>query len=158
MAWKRYDSPAGKLFLLGDDMALAGLFFARDPEVKKICREFKEGTNAPIRAAVRFLDAYFRKKAAPLPPLHLGRCSKAEYAVYRALIRVPFGKTVSYGELARRGGCPRGARFAGNTMAKNSIPVIIPCHRVIRSDGSMGNYTGGTDIKEFLLRHEGVIS
>jgi O-6-methylguanine DNA methyltransferase len=64
------------------------------------------------------------------------------------------GTTVSYGELASMSGIPGGARFIGNCMAKNRFPVLIPCHRVIKSDGSIGNFSGGVEVKEFLLDHE----
>jgi len=68
---------------------------------------------------------------------------------------VPFGRTLSYAELASRAGFAGGARFVGNCMAKNDFPVFIPCHRVIRSDGSVGNFSGGEGIKELLLGFEG---
>jgi O-6-methylguanine DNA methyltransferase len=77
-----------------------------------------------------------------------------EIDVYRELIKVKPGTTVSYNELASRSGNHRGARFVGNCMAKNRFPVLIPCHRVIKSDGSTGNFSGGVEVKEFLLEHE----
>lgn len=77
-----------------------------------------------------------------------------EVNVYYELLKVKPGTTVSYGELALRSGIPRGARFIGNCMAKNRFPVLIPCHRVIKSDGSIGNFSGGVGIKKFLLEHE----
>jgi len=75
-------------------------------------------------------------------------------AVYRALLRVPAGSTVSYGELAMIAGFPRAARAVGNAMAANPAPVVIPCHRVIRGDGSLGNYGDDPAWKERLLAHE----
>ena len=77
--------------------------------------------------------------------------------MYSALVTIPFGATVTYGALAAMSGIPRGARFVGTTMAKNIFPIFIPCHRVILATGAMGNYTGGVDIKESLLRHEGAL-
>ena len=74
--------------------------------------------------------------------------------MYQALMEIEIGTTVSYASLARRAGIPGGARFAGTTMAKNMFPLLIPCHRVIRSDGSMGGFSGAMEIKRFLLEHE----
>ena len=74
--------------------------------------------------------------------------------VYRELVKVTPGETISYGVLAERSGIERGGRFVGNAMAGNAFPVIIPCHRVIKGDGSMGNYSGGIDVKRMLLVHE----
>jgi O-6-methylguanine DNA methyltransferase len=77
-----------------------------------------------------------------------------EIEIYKNLLNVKPGKTLSYSELALISGITGGARFAGNCMARNIFPVIIPCHRVVKKDGSMGNYTGGVWIKELLLKHE----
>lgn len=74
--------------------------------------------------------------------------------VYTELLNVPAGETISYGALAAKSGIPRGGRFVGNAMAGNRFPVIVPCHRVIKSSGAMGNFSGGVDIKRKLLNHE----
>jgi O-6-methylguanine DNA methyltransferase len=74
--------------------------------------------------------------------------------IITALMKVAPGERISYGELASMAGHPRAARFAGNIMAKNRFPVVIPCHRVVRSDGSQGRYSGGDWIKSVLLEHE----
>lgn len=71
-----------------------------------------------------------------------------------AMRSVPPGKTISYAELAARAGNPRAVRAAGTACATNAIPLLVPCHRIVRSDGSLGNYFYGPDVKERLLRHE----
>lgn len=86
--------------------------------------------------------------------LDLSPFTVKELAVYSALVKVSRGVTVSYQELSRMAGIPRGGRFIGNAMAKNYFPILIPCHRVIKSDGSTGNYGGGVDKKIFLLNFE----
>jgi methylated-DNA-[protein]-cysteine S-methyltransferase len=123
-----------------------------------------EGRPAAADAdALRFwaaqLDAYFAGERttwtpAEVPLAHLG-LGCFEERVYEALLSVGPGETVSYGELAEMAGYPRAARAVGNAMAANPIPVVVPCHRVIRSDGSMGRYGKDPTWKERLLRHEG---
>ncbi len=77
-----------------------------------------------------------------------------ELLVYEELVKIPAGMKISYGGLAEKCGIKGGARFIGNAMAKNRFPVIVPCHRVIKSDGSTGNFSGGEGVKELLLAHE----
>jgi methylated-DNA-[protein]-cysteine S-methyltransferase len=76
--------------------------------------------------------------------------------VLRAALRIPYGRTVSYAELARRSGSPRGARAVGQAMATNPVPLVIPCHRVLATGGGLGGYGGGLDLKRYLLALEGV--
>ena len=72
----------------------------------------------------------------------------------KAVLTIPYGKTLSYKEIAQKTGTPKGARAVGNANAHNPIPLIIPCHRVIKHDGSLGGYGGRIDRKAFLLEHE----
>jgi methylated-DNA-[protein]-cysteine S-methyltransferase len=74
-----------------------------------------------------------------------------------ALSRIPFGSTISYKELATKAGSPRAARAAGSACASNPLPIVIPCHRVIASNGSLAGFGGGLSVKKFLLRHEGAM-
>ena len=76
--------------------------------------------------------------------------------VLKALRQVPFGEVISYGDLAKRIGQPGAARAVGTALAHNPIPLVLPCHRVVRRDGSLGGFSGGLDIKERLLTLEGV--
>jgi len=75
--------------------------------------------------------------------------------VLRTTARVPFGELTTYGEVASGAGSPRAARAAGNALGSNPIPIVVPCHRVVHADGSLGGYTGGLDRKRFLLSLEG---
>jgi methylated-DNA-[protein]-cysteine S-methyltransferase len=77
--------------------------------------------------------------------------------VLRELLRVPFGQTVTYGEMAARAGSPRAHRAAGSALGSNPIPIVVPCHRIVRAGGDIGNYGGGPEMKRFLLHHEGAI-
>jgi AraC family transcriptional regulator, regulatory protein of adaptative response / DNA-3-methyladenine glycosylase II len=106
----------------------------------------------------RQLDEYFAGTRREFTlPLDLSPASGFRRAVLDAMSRLPYGETVTYTELAARAGNPRAARAAGHACATNPIPIIVPCHRVIGSDGSLRGYTGGLHHKEFLLRLEGAL-
>jgi methylated-DNA-[protein]-cysteine S-methyltransferase len=106
----------------------------------------------------RQLDEYFaghrRRFEVPLDR----RLSRGyRLAVLEELSRVPFGQTVSYKDLAERTGKPNASRAVGTAMATNPIPIVVPCHRVLRSGGALGGYGGGLETKVWLLRHEGAL-
>jgi methylated-DNA-[protein]-cysteine S-methyltransferase len=105
----------------------------------------------------RELDEYFAgtRKAFDIPVdwrLHDGFGRR----VLRATARIPFGKVLTYGDVAAKAGSPRGHRAAGNALGSNRMPIVVPCHRVVRSGGKLGGYTGGIERKEYLLELEGV--
>ncbi len=103
------------------------------------------------------LEAYFcgALRAFRLP-LYLEGGSGFFHAVLEAMVRIPFGEVVTYGELAARAGFPGAARAAGSVCRKNPLPVFIPCHRVVASGGRLGGYGGGGALKRALLKLEGV--
>lgn len=88
-------------------------------------------------------------------PLNLARVSEFDRAVLMATAEIPFGEVASYGEIAGRIGRPAAARAVGGALGRNPLPLVLPCHRVIRSDGELGGYAGGRERKERLLRLEG---
>ena len=154
--------------LISDDIQLLEINFSKDKKIKA-CDTLPD----PVKKAVSYLDDYFdgkkseigivfntkspaKKSADNSNKLYLDMSgyTEKEVQIYRELMKAGPGKTVSYSELAYKGGVERGARFAGNCMAGNRFPVIIPCHRVLKADGSIGNYSGGVSIKELLLKHE----
>ena len=105
----------------------------------------------------RELDQYFdgKRTSFDLPidwRLHDGFTRR----VLRATARIPYGKLLTYGEVAAKAGSPRGSRAAGNALGSNRMPIVVPCHRVVASGGKMGGYTGGVERKQFLLGLEGV--
>jgi methylated-DNA-[protein]-cysteine S-methyltransferase len=105
----------------------------------------------------RELDEYFegRRTAFDIPVdwrLHDGFGRR----VLRATAGIPFGKVLTYAEVAAKAGSPRGSRAAGNALGSNRVPIVVPCHRVVRSGGKIGGYTGGVERKEYLLELEGV--
>jgi methylated-DNA-[protein]-cysteine S-methyltransferase len=107
---------------------------------------------------VRQLSEYFSGKRRKFEfGVSLLEGTDFEKTVWKQLARIPFGETRSYGELARAAGVPGAARAVGRAMGKNPLPIVLPCHRVIRSDGSLGGFGMGIDAKQDLLKLEGVI-
>ncbi|HMB20999.1 MAG TPA: methylated-DNA--[protein]-cysteine S-methyltransferase [Spirochaetota bacterium] len=147
----------GELFLASDEEKLKCVVYGhRSTLINMIRPHCVPFTTAPLEKSLNFFSTYFADPLAPVgaPPLDLNGYTTMEKKVYQSLLSIETGTTVSYGELAERSGIPGGARFAGNTMAKNRFSIIIPCHRVIKGDGSMGMYTSGAEMKKYLLDHE----
>ncbi len=154
LCYQAYPFKDGFLYLIGDDDMLKYSCFSWSFDESKYLKSVSRRVTKPIKEAIKFLDSYFKGNPMGLPPLDLSQFTKKELSVYKALMKVPFGRTISYGELSKKAGITNGGRFVGNSMAKNAFPIFIPCHRVIRGNGDLGNYGGGTDIKRFLLEHE----
>jgi methylated-DNA-[protein]-cysteine S-methyltransferase len=117
---------------------------------------------APVRSATRTADvvhqlrAYFAGERRTFDiQVDLSRLTPFQRRVLLAAARVPAGEVVSYGDIARRIGQPKGSRAVGQALGRNPIPIVIPCHRVVAAGGRLGGYTGGLDIKKKLLRLEG---
>lgn len=153
----RYSSPVGELILSADEVGLTGLYFA--DKIDSPQAEFCE--TPTIVAAKKWLDIYFSGKEPDFtPPLHpVGTAFQTE--VWKILLTIPYGKSMSYGEIAKRIAARRGipkmsAQAVGSAVGRNRIDIIIPCHRVIGTDGSLVGYGGGLDKKIKLLEHEGI--
>jgi len=137
------------------------LFTFPDPEVSTLplsARKVKSKDLTPLARLAEDLSSYFAGRSRTIrTPLDLGSATPFQQRVWDELRRVPFGKTLSYAELARRAGAPRAARAVGQAVGANPIPILIPCHRVVRSDGGLGGFSAGLEIKRWLLRHEGCL-
>ncbi len=158
LGYYQYPFPIASLYLFGDDTTLRFAFFGCAlMDGRDLAAQFVEARTRSIDRAVRFLDAYLEKKPGMLPSLDLSRYTEKQRKVYRALSETKFGVVTSYNELAVRAAMPGAARFVGSCMADNIFPVFIPCHRVLPSSGGIGDYSGGIEIKRFLLQHEGVL-
>jgi len=109
--------------------------------------------------ARRELDEYFEGRRSSFElPLDWRLSHPGFYRrVLRAIARVPFGDVITYAEAAQRAGNPRAFRAAGTALGSNPIPIVVPCHRVIRAGGEIGNYGGGPEMKRFLLELEGAV-
>ncbi len=108
-----------------------------------------------ISKAVKLLDSYFSGKKVEFNlPLAPTGATDFRTRIWNAARQVKYGETVSYGQLAEMAGCPRAVRAAGTALGANPIPVIIPCHRILRSDGDLGGFALGLDVKASLLSLE----
>jgi methylated-DNA-[protein]-cysteine S-methyltransferase len=156
------ESPIGPLLLAATPRGLCRIGFRADPDeaLDELARAYGPRvlrSTEPLRGAQRELDAYFEGKRRTFD-LHLDvRGDGFAARVLAELARVPYGEVVSYGELARRAGNARAARAVGMTMNRNRIPIVLPCHRVVGSNGSLVGYAGGLDRKRYLLELEGFL-
>jgi len=153
-----YESPQGRMLIVADDEALSGVYFEGQKYHPALASDWRhDAQHAPLRQATRELGEYFaggrQHFEVPLSP----EGTAFQRAVWQAIAAVPFGSTISYVELARRAGRPGSARAAGTATGRNPLSVIVPCHRILGSDGSLTGYAGGLDRKRALLTHEGVL-
>ncbi|MDP8239646.1 MAG: methylated-DNA--[protein]-cysteine S-methyltransferase [Candidatus Hatepunaea meridiana] len=109
-----------------------------------------------FKEIVDYIDRYFSGEHVSWEGKYIPDGSDFFRRAWQEAVKIPFGETISYGELARRSGSPRAARAAGSAMARNHLPILIPCHRVIAGDGGIGGFGNSPGVKRELLRHEGV--
>ncbi len=148
-------SPIGRLSILADTQGVVEIRFPNHvPGQGRSLPECTRQTNDIVERAIDQLQAYFdgRLKAFDLP-LSL-RGTDFQKGVWQQLCRINFGDTASYGDIAKKIGKPKAARAVGMANNKNRIPIVIPCHRIIGSDGSLTGFAGGLDTKRWLLNHE----
>jgi methylated-DNA-[protein]-cysteine S-methyltransferase len=152
--WHEIDSPIGRLLLAGDGKSLIQVGFQSGPRPLHPADGWLAAA-APFRAAITQLEQYFagKRRAFDLPLAPRG--TDFQRRVWRLLTEIPYGKTISYGELARRIGKPSASRAVGLANGANPLPIVVPCHRVIGADGSLTGFGGGLPIKRKLLALEG---
>lgn len=161
VAHRTVDSPIGPLLVAATPAGLVRLAFAREGHDAVLARLADAVSPrvlaAPARldVAARQLDEYFagRRTAFDLP-LDLRLAHGFRRQVLDHLRAVPYGRTATYTEVATAAGSPRASRAVGSACATNPVPIIVPCHRVVRTDGTIGQYLGGTDAKRALLAME----
>jgi methylated-DNA-[protein]-cysteine S-methyltransferase len=158
------ESPVGELYVALTPKGLARVAFASEDR-DDVLAELAERLSPRILESRRATDEIRRELAEYFE----GRRTRFEVPVDRRLIRgiardvlrvtsrIPFGRTATYTEVADRIGRPRAARAVGNALGSNPIPIVIPCHRVLRSGGALGGYGGGVERKQLLLDLEGVL-
>jgi methylated-DNA-[protein]-cysteine S-methyltransferase len=147
------DSPIGALVLTSNGEAITGLFMEKHKGEPKPIDDWRRDDELFREAAVQ-LRAYFAGELTDFDlPVATGGAS-FQQRVWAELRKIPYGSTISYGELARRIGNPKASRAVGAANGDNPISIIIPCHRVIGSNGKLTGYGGGIERKKYLLKFE----
>jgi methylated-DNA-[protein]-cysteine S-methyltransferase len=145
-----FDSPIGPLKLVAENSALISLKFLR--EIPDIAPQ----PDAFLEQVMRQLDEYFRHKRQKFEIALAPKGTPFQIKVWQALLQIPYGQTASYKDIALAIGRPKAFRAVGLANGRNPIPIIIPCHRVIRTNGELGGFSSGLRIKRWLLKHEGI--
>ena len=165
-----FSSPIGPLFLAASDGGLVALEFdarlpgqqtirpnPRDLRAEKGSIRFEDSASA-MRPYVQELEDYFAGQRREFSFALDLRGTDFQLACWRALLKIPYGKTRTYADIARAIGKPRGFRAVGMANNRNPVAIVVPCHRVIASNGTLCGYGGGLDIKRKLLELEGALS
>jgi methylated-DNA-[protein]-cysteine S-methyltransferase len=159
VAYATVDTPIGELVVAATERGLVRVALPGQ-ELDLVLNQLAERVSPRVIAyprrldeARRELDEYFERKRERFEIPVDWRLSHAGFyrRVLRATAKVPFGEVITYTQAAKRAGSPRAVRAAGSALGSNPIPIVVPCHRVIRSGGDVGNYGGGPELKRFLL-------
>jgi len=155
----RIPTPLGTVIAIAAGGALTGIHFEGGRHVPPISAEWREDPyHEPLRRCAEQLADYFEGKRQcfdlPVAP----RGTDFQQRVWREIARVPYGETITYSQLAERAGAPGSARAAGAATGRNPLSILVPCHRVVATDGSLTGYAGGLARKEKLLALEGALA
>jgi methylated-DNA-[protein]-cysteine S-methyltransferase len=164
VVYTEVDSPYGRLLLAATPRGLVKLAFPLEPP-ENVLEQLSERISprvlesaAKLDPVRRELDLYFEGKLRDFDqPLDWQLSQGFRRRVLRATARIPYGRTRSYSQVAKRAGNERAVRAAGTALGHNPIPIIVPCHRVVRTGGAVGNYGGGPEMKRSLLELEGAL-
>jgi methylated-DNA-[protein]-cysteine S-methyltransferase len=156
------DTPVGTLGLAASDAGLADVSFVKDAD-RFLAHILELHGDRPLLHVPRALDEvrrqldrYFAGRRLDFDlDVDLSTVAGFSLRVLKETAKIPPGRVLSYADVARRAGNARASRAAGNALHINPVPIVVPCHRIVRSDGSLGGYGGGLPIKEWLLEHEG---
>jgi len=155
------ETPIGWILLVGQEGSLTEVDCS-NPTREAAAASAPPGSAESVEAfgdLPERLRLYFEGKPVDFShvPVSFDGLGEFEERVLRETMKVPYGKLVSYGSLAAAAGSLRAARAAGNAMRRNPIPIVVPCHRVVYADGTIGGYSGGLDLKRRLLALEGIV-
>jgi methylated-DNA-[protein]-cysteine S-methyltransferase len=149
-AYRKIQSPIGELTLIGDGNVIEYILFKGAPVPKQLRETIFEDKSA-YSLAVTELERYFRGDLTKFTFPYSLTAEGFDKKALLALAKVPYGKTISYKTLAERAGSPQAFRAAGSACANNPLPIVIPCHRVLKADGTLGGFGGGLPMKRQLL-------
>ncbi len=164
MDYLNWESPIGRIQLVTDEKSLLGLYFEGQRYYDPGDSVFRTKPETEIQdAAVSWLTDYFRGKRPPTEQIAINiKGTPFQKMVWEFLLEIPYGMTVTYGELARKMERKTGHRMSGQAIGgavgRNPISIIIPCHRVMGVNGRLTGYAGGIERKQWLLKHENAIS
>ena len=153
--WMPVESPLGRLTLVGSSTGLTNVYFSTEsPDLSAM-----EPSPALADAARQITEYFAGQRTSFSLKLDLPTASPLPFRAraQRALSTIPFGERWTYAQLARAAGSAGAVRAAGSACATNPLPIVVPCHRVVRADGTIGSYRGGSEAKRFLLDHESAI-
>ncbi len=164
LRWTMMDeTPVGLLGLAVSEAGLCDISYTKDEDrfLNHLLDQHGDRPLLHVPRALdevrRQLDRYFSGKRLDFDlAVDLSTMAGFSLKVLEATARIPPGRVLSYAAVARRAGNARASRAAGNALHNNPVPIVVPCHRILRSDGSLGGYGGGVPVKEWLLEHEGV--
>lgn len=152
------ETPLGPFALAADEGGLRFCQPAGSPKLPPARAPTGPAVSAQLETAARALRAYFAGEPDPWQELRLApEGTEFQHRVWEALRRIPYGRTLSYRDLARSAGQPRAARAVGQANHHNPLAIVVPCHRVVAADGGLGGYAGGLAMKRWLLEHEGAL-
>lgn len=162
LAYERHDSPFGTLLVVAGDKGIVRIALDSEKEndvlsdlANRVSPRIGRTGRAGITATREQLDQYFAGELRFFDlPLDWRLTGGFRRDVLRQTAKIPYGGTASYADLALRAGSPKAVRAAGTALATNPLPIVVPCHRVLRSDGAVGSYLGGSPMKEALLSLE----
>lgn len=155
----RYESPLGTMLVAASDTGIAGVWFDGQRHGPDSSGWREDPQHPVLREAVAQLRAYFAGERDGFDlPLDLDAGTPFQRSVWSALLAIPRGATTSYAQLARQLGRPQAARAIGAAVGRNPVSIVVPCHRVLGTGGSLTGYAGGLERKTALLRLEGALS
>jgi methylated-DNA-[protein]-cysteine S-methyltransferase len=152
-----FDTPMGTMLAIATDDAITDLHIVSGKYVPKIDEQWIDSPKLPVFLQLRQeLGEYFAGKRKSFNVKLAPEGTEFQRAAWKALTKIPFGQTRSYGEQAAAIGNPKAVRAIGAANGRNPITIVVPCHRVIGANGTLTGYAGGLDKKEFLLKLEGI--
>lgn len=153
MDYEFLETPIGRLLLVADEHGLRHIDFPNKDQEARIEPGWRRGRRF-LESAIGQLEAYFDGDLRAFDLALAADGTPFRKKIWDELVRIPYGETVSYGELARRVHRPNASRAVGAANGANPLPIVVPCHRVIGSDGKLTGFGGGLPVKQWLLEHE----
>ena len=148
------DSPIGKIRIYACDKGITRVCIGQTPSLKISYASSPSCVKTLLERALKELNEYFAGERCDFTIPVNPRGTGFELKVWNTVRRIPYGETRTYKDIAAEIGRPRAFRAVGNALSRNPVPILIPCHRVVRSDGKLGGYTAGIKVKKYLLELE----